>query len=62
MSRQKIIIIVIACLIVICLVVVFALFKPKEETLTLYGEYSQIETTNKKTAYQKSYLMMDCFE
>lgn len=63
MSRRKVIVIVIIILLLICLgIALFFLKKTKQETITLYGEYSQIETTNKDTAYQKSYLMMDCCE
>ena len=62
MSRRKIIILTIIALITICLVVVFIFSRREKETITLYGEYSQIETTNKNIAYQKSYLMMDCCE
>ena len=63
MSKRKIVIIIIFIIVIIIgLVVGFCLFKPKPEVLTLYGEYSEIKTTNKNTVYQKSYLMMDCCE
>ena len=62
MSRRKIIILAIVFIIIVCLVVTFATLNTKEESLVLYGQYSQIETTNKNIAYQKSYLMMDCCE
>ena len=63
MSRRKIIIIILIVILLIASIALFLTFsKKKVKTTTLYGEYSEVVTENINTAYQKSYLMMDCCE
>lgn len=63
MSRRKIIIIIcVIILVIICLVTAIIFSRKEKQTITLYGEYSEITTDNEEIAYQKSYLMMDCCE
>ena len=63
MSKRKIIIIILIVILLIVSIVLFLSFsKKKVKTTTLYGEYSEVVTENINTAYQKSYLMMDCCE
>ena len=63
MSKRKIIIIIlIVILLFVSIVLFFSFSKKNVKTTTLYGEYSEVVTENINTAYQKSYLMMDCCE
>ena len=63
MSKRKIIIIVlIVILFLVSSALIFVFSKKKNETITLYGDYSIVATQNTSIAYQKSYLMMDCCE
>ena len=63
MSKRKMIIIgLIVILLLVSLVLILTFSNKKNETISLYGEYSEVVTENINTAYQKSYLMMDCCE
>ena len=63
MSKRKMIIIgLIVILLLVSLVLILTFSNKKNETISLYGEYSEVVTENINMAYQKSYLMMDCCE
>lgn len=63
MSKRKMIIIgLIVILLLVSLVLILTFSNKKNETISLYGEYSEVVTENMDVAYQKSYLMMDCCE
>ena len=63
MSKRKMIIIgLIVILLLVSLVLILTFSNKKNETISLYGEYSEVVTENMDIAYQKSYLMMDCCE
>ena len=52
----------IVILLLVSLVLILTFSNKKNETISLYGEYSEVVTENMDIAYQKSYLMMDCCE